>query len=262
MYRFPRRIAGRGSIHPKEADFTYFCWGIFQPFGAGLGYRHSCNGQAGRAELLRQTCLLPANIQFVLRRVSSWRTTSWALWFWYSLVYLRFNSFAHYLRRYQLAQGKKGTVVGWGLTENGTLSSSLRMTELPVVSASECTDSHPDFFGSQTRSTTFCAGYRNGTKYELTRLTDRGNERRMLISLILTVFAMATLAVGFTSVQPCKELRGGTFKGWSRTVYPKKVQRDLTENVRVRTTQYLQELAGMVIGSSGLCLESIWSRNS
>ena len=65
--------------------------------------------------------------------------------------------------RYQLTQGNIGTVLGWGLTENGTLASTLKMTELPVVSAAECADSHKDFFASQTRSTTFCAGYLNGT---------------------------------------------------------------------------------------------------
>jgi dynein heavy chain len=70
------------------------------------------------------------------------------------------NSF---LEEYQLNQGNMGVVLGWGLTENGTLSEELRMTELPVVSAATCAESHPDFFASMTRSTTFCAGYKNGT---------------------------------------------------------------------------------------------------
>jgi dynein heavy chain len=70
------------------------------------------------------------------------------------------NSF---LEEYQLATGNFGTVLGWGLTENGTLAAQLRMTELPVVSTSDCVDSYKDFFASMTRSTTFCAGYKNGT---------------------------------------------------------------------------------------------------
>ncbi|XP_021965233.2 uncharacterized protein LOC110860489 isoform X2 [Folsomia candida] len=71
------------------------------------------------------------------------------------------NSF---LEEYQLAAGSIGTVVGFGLTENGSLSNSLKMAQLPVVSVTECASSHGDFFASMTRSTNYCAGYRNGTQ--------------------------------------------------------------------------------------------------
>ena len=78
------------------------------------------------------------------------------------------NSF---LEEYQLNQGTVGVVLGWGLTENGTLSEELRMVDLPVVSAATCAESHPDFFASMTRSTTYCAGYRNGKALLLLRNT-------------------------------------------------------------------------------------------
>jgi secreted trypsin-like serine protease len=71
------------------------------------------------------------------------------------------NSF---LEEYQLAPGSLGTVVGFGFTENGTLAKELKMTQLPVISASDCADSHGDFFASMTRSTNYCAGYKNGTQ--------------------------------------------------------------------------------------------------
>lgn len=74
------------------------------------------------------------------------------------------NSF---LEEYQLAAGSIGTVVGFGLTENGSLSNSLKMAQLPVVSVTECASSHGDFFASMTRSTNYCAGYRNGTQVGL-----------------------------------------------------------------------------------------------
>ncbi|ODM96450.1 Limulus clotting factor C [Orchesella cincta] len=70
------------------------------------------------------------------------------------------NSF---LEEYQLAQGNLGTVLGWGATENESLSQELRMTELPVISHVDCVDAYRDFFASMTRSTNYCAGYLNGT---------------------------------------------------------------------------------------------------
>lgn len=70
------------------------------------------------------------------------------------------NSF---LEEYQLAQGNLGTVLGWGATENETLAQDLRMTELPVISHQDCVNAYRDFFASMTRSTNYCAGYRNGT---------------------------------------------------------------------------------------------------
>jgi len=71
------------------------------------------------------------------------------------------NSF---LEEYQLAAGNLGTVVGFGITETGNYSDTLRMAELPVVSSTECTDTGGDFFASMTRSTSYCAGYKNGTQ--------------------------------------------------------------------------------------------------
>jgi len=63
-----------------------------------------------------------------------------------------------------LAPGSLGTVVGFGFTENGSLSEELRMTQLPVVSPVECADSEGSFFATMTRSTNYCAGYKNGTQ--------------------------------------------------------------------------------------------------
>jgi len=71
------------------------------------------------------------------------------------------NSF---LEEYQLSPGSLGTVVGFGFTENGTLAQDLRMAALPVVSPGECAASAGDFFASMTRSTNYCAGFKNGTQ--------------------------------------------------------------------------------------------------
>jgi len=82
------------------------------------------------------------------------------------------NSF---LEEYQLAEASLGTVVGWGFTENGSLATSLRMSALPVVSATKCAESFRDFFASMTRSTIYCAGYLNGTSRKI-NLTSLGME--------------------------------------------------------------------------------------
>jgi secreted trypsin-like serine protease len=38
------------------------------------------------------------------------------------------------------------------------------MAQLPVVSTAECSSSGQDLFSSMTRSTSYCAGYKNGTQ--------------------------------------------------------------------------------------------------
>lgn len=60
--------------------------------------------------------------------------------------------------------GKTGFVVGWGLTENDTLSTTLRQAILPVVSLTTCLNSNRDFFGLFLSDTSFCAGFKNGKK--------------------------------------------------------------------------------------------------
>lgn len=57
---------------------------------------------------------------------------------------------------------KVGTVVGWGLTENGVVSNVLQEASLPVVSLYTCLKSNRDLFGRFLTDKNFCAGNRNG----------------------------------------------------------------------------------------------------
>ncbi|KAG4080262.1 hypothetical protein HA402_010754 [Bradysia odoriphaga] len=59
--------------------------------------------------------------------------------------------------------GKFGTVVGWGLTENGVKSNVLQQANFPVVKSLLCLKSNPAFYGDILSETNFCAGTRNGT---------------------------------------------------------------------------------------------------
>ncbi|EAT45900.1 AAEL002880-PA [Aedes aegypti] len=56
-----------------------------------------------------------------------------------------------------------GTVVGWGLTENNTVASTLNQAQMPVVSIHECLESDRNFFGRLLNAKSFCAGFKNGT---------------------------------------------------------------------------------------------------
>ncbi|XP_062559646.1 polyserase-2-like [Armigeres subalbatus] len=56
-----------------------------------------------------------------------------------------------------------GTVVGWGLTENDTVSSTLNQAFMPVVSIHDCLESDRNFFGHLLNAKSFCAGFKNGT---------------------------------------------------------------------------------------------------
>jgi len=55
--------------------------------------------------------------------------------------------------------------VGWGYDENLKLADSLQMAKLQVVSQKDCTESTNGIEVSSihARSTTFCAGFQNGT---------------------------------------------------------------------------------------------------
>lgn len=57
-----------------------------------------------------------------------------------------------------------GTVIGWGLTENGQISHTLRQTVMPVVSLTTCLNSNRDVFGRFLSNNNFCAGFKNGTR--------------------------------------------------------------------------------------------------
>lgn len=56
-------------------------------------------------------------------------------------------------------------MVGFGKDETGELSDTLHMAKLKVVSQQECSESFADTRGGAgfTKSTTFCAGLKNGT---------------------------------------------------------------------------------------------------
>lgn len=58
--------------------------------------------------------------------------------------------------------GRKGTVVGWGLTEDDGLAEILNAGTMPVVSFIDCLESDRDFFGPFLSDFNYCAGYRNG----------------------------------------------------------------------------------------------------
>ncbi|CAG9770447.1 unnamed protein product [Ceutorhynchus assimilis] len=56
-----------------------------------------------------------------------------------------------------------GSVVGWGFDETGHVTEQLTKAHMPIVSQETCIYSFPDFYSRFTSSTTFCAGFRNGT---------------------------------------------------------------------------------------------------
>ncbi|VEN43304.1 unnamed protein product [Callosobruchus maculatus] len=63
----------------------------------------------------------------------------------------------------EMVVGKLGTVVGWGMDENGNITTSEpRQVKLPVVSHENCLSSSA-VFATQVTGRTFCAGFRNGS---------------------------------------------------------------------------------------------------
>ncbi|XP_065095740.1 polyserase-2-like [Ochlerotatus camptorhynchus] len=59
--------------------------------------------------------------------------------------------------------GMLGTVVGWGLTENDTVASTLNKAQMPVVDIYDCLESDRSFFGHLLTARSYCAGFTNGT---------------------------------------------------------------------------------------------------
>ncbi|XP_058836458.1 transmembrane protease serine 9-like [Topomyia yanbarensis] len=66
------------------------------------------------------------------------------------------NEDNHFYKQY-------GKVAGWGYTEYDSVSSWLRMTELPFVNYTSCLASNPAVFSQTIYDGMFCAGYANGT---------------------------------------------------------------------------------------------------
>ncbi|XP_054716808.1 clotting factor C-like [Uloborus diversus] len=65
--------------------------------------------------------------------------------------------------RENIRDGKKGIVLGWGLTENGTFSESLRETTLPIVGHDRCEEAYREGLRSITITRNmFCAGHETG----------------------------------------------------------------------------------------------------
>lgn len=58
---------------------------------------------------------------------------------------------------------ESGMVVGWGKTEGGVFSETLKAASMPIRSHMECFASNPEVFGSTLDYGTICAGYQNGT---------------------------------------------------------------------------------------------------
>lgn len=56
-----------------------------------------------------------------------------------------------------------GTTVGWGADETDTLSPTLKSQHMPVVSTMQCIEQNEGIFRLVLDSSTFCAGYLNGT---------------------------------------------------------------------------------------------------
>ncbi|XP_030754650.1 prostasin-like [Sitophilus oryzae] len=56
-----------------------------------------------------------------------------------------------------------GTVTGWGFDETGKVTEQLTKAHMPIVSQETCIYSFPEFYSRFTSSTTFCAGFKNGT---------------------------------------------------------------------------------------------------
>ncbi|XP_050308922.1 chymotrypsin-like elastase family member 2A [Anthonomus grandis grandis] len=63
----------------------------------------------------------------------------------------------------ELVVNQTGIVVGWGFDETGTVTEQLTKAHMPIVSQETCIYSFPDFYSRFTSSTTFCAGFKNGT---------------------------------------------------------------------------------------------------
>jgi hypothetical protein len=53
-------------------------------------------------------------------------------------------------------------VFGWGLDEFGKTANKLNMVQMQVVPKDTCYESDVTFFPVFARTTTFCAGFRNG----------------------------------------------------------------------------------------------------
>ncbi|EDS36580.1 proclotting enzyme [Culex quinquefasciatus] len=66
-------------------------------------------------------------------------------------------------KRTELAPGKLGAVVGWGVTENDIPSTKLKLAKLPVIDELECKRKEPELYGRVLTERVFCAGYVNGT---------------------------------------------------------------------------------------------------
>lgn len=60
-------------------------------------------------------------------------------------------------------ENKKGSVMGWGYTEEDDVSDVLKEATMPVISLPQCLQSNRDFFGAFLTDSNFCAGYQNGT---------------------------------------------------------------------------------------------------
>lgn len=56
-----------------------------------------------------------------------------------------------------------GVVAGMGLSENGTVSDTIRVATMPIVTQKRCVDSFQTDFRKYLTFTTFCAGWHNGT---------------------------------------------------------------------------------------------------
>lgn len=65
----------------------------------------------------------------------------------------------------ELPEASVGTAVGYGSTDKGREhSDALRQVDVPIVSAEDCYDSDPDFFGKYKFDGNFCAGELNVLK--------------------------------------------------------------------------------------------------
>lgn len=62
-----------------------------------------------------------------------------------------------------------GTVIGWGFTEEGQISHTLRQTVMPVVSLTTCLNSNRDVFGKFLSNDNFCAGFKNGIRIDIVK---------------------------------------------------------------------------------------------
>lgn len=67
------------------------------------------------------------------------------------------------INREEHISGQYGVAVGWGITEDDEVSSTLKAVQMPVVSTAACLEHDRDTFGQSLDSSSFCAGYTNGT---------------------------------------------------------------------------------------------------